>query len=149
VGHPTRLRIPAIGVDAAIEHMGLTSDRPMDAPRDYDNTAWYAPGPRPGEQGNAAIAGHIDSKIGPVLFWELPTLQAGDEIVVVGDDGVERRFVVTGRESYQRANAPLERISGSTTARQLNPITCDPRSTFDRGKGGYAANAVIYTTLAP
>lgn len=148
-GRPTRLRIPAIRVDAAIEDVGLTADGAMDVPKDYNNTAWYEPGSRPGDQGNAAIAGHVDSKTGPAVFWDLPKLQAGDEVFVVGDDGVERRFVVTGRESYGRADAPLERIFGSTTARQLNLITCDPRSTFDRSKGGYAANVVIYATLVP
>ncbi len=148
-GRPTRLRIPAIGVDAAIEYVGLTPDGAMDVPKDYDNTAWYAPGTRPGDVGNAAIAGHVDSQTGPAVFWELPTLKSGDAIVVVGDDGTERRFVVTGRESYQRADAPLERIFGPTTARQLNLITCDPSSTFDRSKGGYASNVVIYAALVP
>ena len=121
----------------------------MDIPKHYDNTAWYEPGARPGDVSNAAIAGHVDSKTGPAVFWELPTLKPGDAIFVVGDDGVERRFVVTGRESYQRADAPLERIFGSTTARQLNLITCDPSSAFDRSKGGYASNVVIYAALAP
>jgi hypothetical protein len=148
-GRPTRLRIPALGVDAAIEDVGLTSDGAMDVPKDYDNTAWYAPGTRPGDVGNAAIAGHVDSKTGPAVFWELPTLKPGDAIFVVGDDGAERRFVVTGRESYQRADAPLDRIFGPTTARQLNLITCDPSSTFDRSRGGYASNVVIYAALAP
>jgi len=148
-GQPTRLRIPVIRVDAAIEYVGLTPAGAMDIPQAYANTAWYEPGTRPGDQGNAAIAGHVDSKTGPAVFWDLPKLAVGDEIFVVGDDGNERRFVVTGRESYQRTDAPLERIFGSTTARQLNLITCDPRSTFDREKGEYASNVVVYAELAP
>jgi len=103
-GQPTRLRLPAIGVDATIEYVGLTPEGNMDIPKHYDNTAWYEPGARPGDVSNAAIAGHVDSKTGPAVFWELPTLKPGDAIFVVGDDGVERRFVVTGRESYQRAS---------------------------------------------
>ncbi len=148
-GQPTRLRIPVIRVDAAIEYVGLTPDGAMDIPKAYANTAWYEPGTRPGDQGNAAIAGHIDSKTGPAVFWDLPKLAVGDEIFVVGDDGNERRFVVTGRESYRRTDAPLERIFGSTTARQLNLITCDPSSAFDRKKGEYASNVVVYAELAP
>jgi len=146
---PLRLKIPRIGVDAVIESVGLTPDGAMDIPKDYADTAWYEPGPRPGDQGNAAIAGHVDSKTGPAVFWELSKLQAGDEVFVVGSDGSERRFALTGSESYKRDDAPLGRIFGPTTGRQLNLITCDRKSTFDRTKGGYAANVVVYTELVP
>jgi sortase (surface protein transpeptidase) len=121
----------------------------MDVPKNYDDTAWYQLGPRPGEQGNAAIAGHVDSKTGKAVFWDLHTLKAGDEIFVTGDDGVERRFVVSGVQSYGRTDAPLQQIFGPTNERHLNIITCDSSSNFDRSKGEYAANIVVYTTYAP
>jgi LPXTG-site transpeptidase (sortase) family protein len=116
-------------------------------PKDYDNTAWYQLGPRPGDQGNAAIAGHVDSKTGKAVFWDLPKLQPGDEVFVVGDDGVERKFVVTAIESYNRTDAPLDRIFGPSTNRHLNLITCDPKSSFNRTTSEYAANVVVYTEL--
>jgi len=121
----------------------------MDVPKNYSKTAWYEPGPRPGEQGNSAIAGHVDSKTGKAVFWDLHTLKAGDEIFVTGDDGVERRFVVSGVQSYGRADAPLQQIFGPTNERHLNIITCDSNSNFDRTKNEYAANIVVYTTYAP
>ncbi len=148
-GQPTRVKIPVIRVDAAIEYVGLTAAGAMDVPKNYNNTAWYEPGPRPGEQGNAAIAGHVDSKTGKAVFWDLAKLQPGDEMFVVGDDGVERRFVVTGVQSYGRNDAPLQQIFGPTAARHLNLITCDSTSTFDRTKGEYASNVVVYTDYAP
>lgn len=148
-GQPTRVKIPVIRVDAAIEYVGLTPDGAMDVPKDYGKTAWYEPGPRPGDQGNAAIAGHVDSKTGKAVFWDLSKLKPGDEIFVAGDDGVERRFVVTGVQSYGRADAPLQQIFGPTTARHLNLITCDRTSNFDRAKGEYAANVVVYAAFAP
>ena len=65
------------------------------------NTAWYAPGPRPGQRGNAVIAGHVDYPgIGPVVFWTAQRSCAGDEIFVTDDQGVRRRFVVTAVEIY-------------------------------------------------
>jgi hypothetical protein len=148
-GQPVRLKIPKIKVDAAIEYVGLAADGAMDVPKNYNNTAWYQPGPRPGDQGNAAIDGHVDSTTGKAVFWELVKLQPGDEIFVVGDDGVERRFVVLEVQSYKRVDAPLERIFGPTTDRRLNLITCDSTSNFDRTKREYAANVVVYAELAP
>ncbi len=149
VGQPVRLKIPVIKVDADIEYVGLTPDGAMDVPKDYSKTAWYAPGPRPGDQGNSAIAGHVDSKTGKAVFWDLPKLKAGDEVFVVGDDGAERRFVVTGRESYKRVDAPLQRIFGPTTDRHLNLITCDVGSGFDRATSEYGGNVVVYLEYVP
>ena len=146
-GLPVRVKIPKIKVDADVEYVGLTSDGAMDVPKNYDNTAWYQLGPRPGEQGNAAIAGHVDSKTGKAVFWDLPKLKPGDEVFVVGDDGVERKFVVTAIESYKRVDAPLDRIFGQTSSKHLNLITCDPDSTFNRTTSEYASNVVVYTEL--
>lgn len=148
-GQPKRVKIPVIRVDADVEYVGLTPEGAMDVPKDYGKTAWYEPGPRPGDQGNAAIAGHVDSKTGKAVFWDLAKLKPGDDIFIAGDDGAERRFVVTGVQTYGRADAPLEKIFGPTTARHLNLITCDSTSNFDRTKNEYAANVVVYTELAP
>jgi hypothetical protein len=71
VGLPVRLRIPAIAVDAAVEHVGLTPDGAMDVPASYADVAWYTLGPKPGEPGNAAIAGHLDSPTARTAFWDL------------------------------------------------------------------------------
>lgn len=146
-GQPVRIQIPSIKVDAAIEYVGLTPEGNMDVPKNYDNTAWYAPGARPGDVGNAAIAGHVDSKTGKAVFWDLAKLKPGDEIFVVGDDGVTRRFVVASRDSYERTNAPLQQIFGPTSERHLNIITCDRTTPFSNG--AYAANIVVYTNYAP
>ena len=147
VGKPVKVKIPKIRVDADVEYVGLAPDGAMDVPKDYQKTAWYQLGPRPGEQGNSAIAGHVDSKTGRAVFWDLPRLQQGDEVFVVGDDGVERKFVVTAIETYNRTDAPLERIFGPSTSRHLNLITCDPKSSFNRTTSEYAANVVVYTEL--
>src|SRR5918998_469877 len=121
---PARLRVPTIKVDAAVEHVALTEDGAMDTPKDYANVAWYNLGPKPGQPGNATIAGHVDSKRGPAVFWDLRKLKPGDEVYAIGDDGVERRFVVTVLEFYKRPDAPLQRIFGPAPGTHLNLITC-------------------------
>lgn len=147
-GLPVKVKIPKIKVDANVEYVGLTADGAMDVPKNYDNTAWYQLGPRPGEQGNSAIAGHVDSKTGKAVFWDLKLLKSGDEIFVVGDDGIERKFVVKEVASYKRADAPLQKIFGSSTKKQLSVITCDPDSGFNRTTSEYGGNIVVYTELA-
>lgn len=147
-GQPVRLKIPAINVDAAVEQVGQTPDGSMDVPKNFDNTAWYDLGARPGESGNAVVAGHVDSTHGKAVFWDLSKLVGGDQIVVVGDDNVERTFVVTASEAYTRADVPLDRVFGATTDTHLNLITCDSRSAFDRTRGEYAGNLVVYARSA-
>lgn len=144
---PFRLKIPRLGIDASVEQVGLTSDGAMDVPKNYDNVAWFAPGVRPGQQGNAVISGHVDSVSGPAVFWDLKELAAGDEVIVVGDDGTERRFVVRGWEAYPATDAPLARIFGPASVSALNLITCDRNSAFNRSIGSYTGNVVVYTEM--
>lgn len=144
VGQPVRLKIPAISVDAAMEQVGQTPDGAMDVPKDFSNTAWYDLGARPGEPGNAVIDGHVDSTRGKAVFWDLHKLARGDRITVVGDDGVERQFAVTGTESYARPDVPLARIFGPITGVHLNLITCDQSSAFDPRIRSYDNDLVVY-----
>jgi hypothetical protein len=149
VGQPLRIQIPTIQVDAAVEKVGKTSDGEMDVPHDFNETAWYQPGPRPGEPGNAVIDGHVDSTTGKAVFWDLHKLTRGDQIIVVGDDGTQHRFAVTGVEAYAHANVPLDRVFGAAPGIHLNLITCDATSTFDFVHRQYADNLVVYADALP
>lgn len=149
VGQPVRLKIPAIHVDAVVEQVGKAADGSMDVPRSFDETAWYQLGARPGEPGNAVIDGHVDSTTGKAVFWDLRKLTRGDQIVVVGDDGVERRFVVVDSGKYATADVPLMRVFGPATGVHLNLITCDATTTFNRATESYDGNFVVYADAAP
>lgn len=148
-GQPVRLKIPSISVDAVVEQVGKTPDGAMDVPRDFYETAWYQLGPRPGEPGNAVIDGHVDSTTGKAIFWDLRKLVRGDQIVVVGDDGVERRFVVTDMGTYATADVPLDRLFGPAAGAHLNLITCDSNTTFNHTTHSYDGNLVVYADAAP
>ena len=144
---PVRLRIPAIGVDAWIEPVGLTEDQAMDVPSRWEDVAWFELGYRPGEAGNAVIAGHLDTNTGaPAVFWNLNKLQPGDEVIVVGEDGRERRFVVQGSEIYPYDQAPVQRIFGPAEEPRLNLITCD--GAWDREQLNYTHRLVVYTVAS-
>lgn len=147
VAEPARLSIPAIGVDANIQQVGLTAQGNMDVPSNYTDVAWYKDGARPSAPGNAVIDGHLDSKTGPAVFWTLGELKPGDDVFVTTADGARLRFVVTGSETYPADQAPTYRIFGPAAAPQLNLITCD--GTFNRDVRQYDRRLVVYTVLAP
>ena len=148
-GQPVRLKIPSIGVDAPVEQVGKTPDGAMDVPKDFYDTAWYQLGPRPGETGNAVIDGHVDSTMGKAIFYDLRKLIHGEQIVVVGDDGVERHFVVSDTGTYATQDVPLDRIFGSATGAHLNLITCDSTTTFNQTTHSYDGNFVVYADAVP
>jgi sortase (surface protein transpeptidase) len=139
--------IPKIGVDAPVEQVGVDRDGNMGTPTDPWNTAWYAPGVRPGQPGNAAIDGHVDyHNIGPVVFWNLRQLAAGDVVLVVTDRQQTLRFVVREVATYTPDDAPLARIFGPAATPNLNLITC--AGDFDPTTRTYDRRQVVYTTYA-
>lgn len=143
---PVRLRIPAIGVDAAIEAVEQDRSGRMETPSQVDDVAWYAPGSAPGEIGNAVLAGHLD-RIGgaPAVFWKLGKLAAGDDIFVTDSAGVEHHFRVTAQAAYPYEDAPLDEIFGFGIRSRLNLITC--RGKWDRAGQTYTQRLVVYSEL--
>ena len=59
---PARLKIPSLGVNAAVETVGIKADGTMGTPKNFDNVGWYSPGSKPGEEGPAAVAGHVNNR---------------------------------------------------------------------------------------
>ena len=142
---PTQLSIPAINVDANVEHVGQLPNGQMDVPKDDRNVGWYQPGAKPGEIGNAVLAGHVDNKTGPSVFFHLKDLETGDIVTVTDENGKAYDFKVYAVESYPRNNAPLEKVFGTSSKPSLNLITCT--GTFNRDAGTHEERMVVYTTL--
>jgi hypothetical protein len=80
---PARLEIPAIGVSSSLVRLGLEPDGAMQVPDDYQVAGWFTGGPQPGQLGPAVIAGHVDSRTGPAVFYRLRDLRPGDQIRVL------------------------------------------------------------------
>lgn len=142
---PTDIAIPSIDVNASIEQVGLLETGQMDTPSTEDGVAWFEPGSKPGVKGNAVLAGHVDSKTGPAIFYHLKDLEKGDEITVKDKQGTKLTFVVKKKQSYPRDKAPLNEIFGYSKGRHLNLITCT--GTFDRSKGTHQERLVVYAEL--
>ncbi|MFD1927987.1 class F sortase [Sporosarcina siberiensis] len=103
---PVRLEIPNLKVDAVIENVGRIENGQMGVPKDPDNIGWFEPGIKPGAQGNAVMAGHIDSLTGPAVFYDLEKLVQGDEIIVHGENDETIRFIVTGTKNIREMIHP-------------------------------------------
>jgi len=140
-GEPTRVTIPAIGVDVALVPLGLRSDGAMVVP-DFGLAGWYSEGPRPGHPGPSVVAAHVDSRRGPDVFGELSQLVAGDRVHILFDSGDRTTFVVTSSERTPKVALPLERIWPLTTERLLALITCGGE--FDPAAGRYVDNVIVY-----
>src|SRR5688572_10099714 len=50
---PVTIIIPKLGIQTAIESVGLTTTNNMDVPKNAASVAWYMHGPKPSEEGNA------------------------------------------------------------------------------------------------
>jgi sortase (surface protein transpeptidase) len=124
---PLRLLIPIIGVNAAIEQVGIADNGDLDTPSlsPWTDTGWYVDGPRPGEQGSAVIDGHLNQPGNyPAVFWRLYQLRAGNEAIVLDSNGKVWRFLVIDVAYYTPQNAPYQLIFGNTSGKYLNLITC-------------------------
>ncbi len=139
---PARLQIPAIGVDTDLVSLGLNPDGSMEVPAKWGEAGWYSRGPRPGEDGPAVIAGHVDSKLGPAVFFRLHDLHAGDEVRVTRSDGSVVRFVIDRLEQFPKVSFPTAEVFAPTPGPTLRLITCT--GAFDETRHSYLDNLVAF-----
>jgi sortase A len=144
---PVRLIIPSLRVNAPIQDVAFDDDGAMSSPSGPDNVAWFAPGFRPGDPGNAVIAGHVDWVDRAAVLWLVQNLGPGDEIDVVYDDGSSAAFAVDEVDSYDDSDAPMDQIFAASDVPHLNLVTCG--GTFNRVTHNYDHRTVVYSTLIP
>jgi hypothetical protein len=125
--NPVRLVIPAIGVDAAIQSVGLfwNGDGEMSIPTNFTDVAWYNGGPRPGMPGSAVIDGHLDGHdVKEAVFYRLGDLQPGDLVKVIDGKGNTFTFSVIRLADYNYNASTSDIFSSDTSSARLNLITC-------------------------
>lgn len=141
---PVRLRIPAINVDAKIQHVGVTSKGAMEVPNNAVDVGWFNLGPLPGEKGSAVIAGHFDGENGKAgVFTNLYKLKKGDKLYIKDGRGVIIAFVVRESRTYSPGYADDVFISSDGT--HLNLITCD--GVWDGAKKSYNKRLVVFADI--
>ena len=142
---PVHIKIPAIKVDTDVKKVGINDKGQMGVPDSTVTVGWFEPGTKPGNTGNAVIAGHVDSYKGPAVFFYLKNLKKGDEVHVTGKDGKKLTYIVKALESYPFDNAPIKEIFGTTDKKRLNLITCT--GTFDHKTDNHLERLVVFTEL--
>jgi len=142
---PVQLTIAKIGVNTEVGTLGLQPDHQIMVPDNTHTVGWYKDGPTPGEIGSAVILGHVDSTLGPGIFFYLKSLQAGDRVKLVLADGTITNFVVSKVVQYSKSNFPDRLVYGSHGTRSLQLVTCG--GAFDHATGHYESNIVVFSHL--
>lgn len=141
---PVRIRVPALGVDAAVQSMGIEPTGEMELPTDPATVGWYGYGPTPGEPGSSVVAGHVDGDGRPGAFFRLGELAPGQRLTVTSSDGSSRAFRVTARRVFVKKSLPAPLIFRRTGRPVLTLVTCGGE--FDRSTGHYESNIVVFAT---
>ena len=144
LGLPTRLKIPKISVDAAVEYVGLTSRGAVGVPKDFTNVAWLNLWPRPGDNGSAIITGHYGRKGGKAsVFDNLYKLRPGDKLYIEDDRGLVTSFVVRESRRYDPQADASEVFGLSDGKAHLNLITCE--GVWNKTQKSYSKRLVVFT----
>jgi sortase (surface protein transpeptidase) len=147
---PVRLDIPSIKLRTPVEPVGLRRDGTIDVPplRADAPAGWYKHAPSPGEAGAAVLVGHVDTaREGPAVFYRLRELRRGDRISVRRTDGTAAEFVVSRVTTHPKNDFPSDDVYGPVDGPELRLITCG--GTFDRSRGSYRSNVVVFARRAP
>jgi sortase family protein len=144
---PVMLRIPALGLAVYLgTSLGIEPNGIVQVPTGTTQPGWFRLGPTPGQIGSSVILGHVDSYLGPGVFFQLRTLAAGDQVDVGLADGVTAQFTVNTVAEYSKTDFPDQRVYGSHGASTLQLVTCG--GAFDHQTGSYLSNIVVYTSLS-
>jgi sortase (surface protein transpeptidase) len=143
---PVRVRIPSISVDSGLESLARDSAGAIEAPRDFGSAGWYRDGVVPGDTGPAVIAGHIDSAVGPAVFYSLSSITAGARVDVELSDSTVVSFTVDRVIQAPKNEFPTAAVYGPTPDAQLRLVTCG--GVFDDASGHYVDNVVVFASRA-
>lgn len=125
---PLRLEIPKIGVDAPVVPVGTEVDTGrMASPGTAHDVGWWA-GRKAGE-GNVLLDGHHDWKGQLGVFYDLEKLEAGDEVVVAGEDGEKLTYRIVWVKNYDRKIDATDLLGNASGKQLATLITCG--GTFD------------------
>jgi sortase (surface protein transpeptidase) len=143
--HLATLRIPALGVIAAIESVTVDNKGNMAIPQKPMDVGWYSPGVVPGDPGDAVIDGHLNwYRIPRGPFYSLSKLQVGDDIEVDTQSGTRLRFTVSVKPySVPYTSHPATLFERGGKAR-LSLVTCS--GDWDQARQTYLNREIVDST---
>jgi sortase (surface protein transpeptidase) len=138
------MTVPAMELAESLIPLGIQDDGTMEVPEDYGDVGWFTGGGRPGGFGPTVIAGHVDSRSGPAVFYRLGELIIGDRFTITGDDGTAFEYEVYKVEDHAKAEFPTVDVFGATLADEVRLITCGGE--YNRAIGRYVDNLVVFAS---
>ncbi|MFF0300500.1 class F sortase [Streptomyces sp. NPDC004562] len=142
---PQQVSIPSLGISSTLETLGQSKDGVMTTPKNPDLAGWYEPGPTPGSQGPAVIAGHVTWNGEDAVFKGLKTLTAGDKVEVKRQDGKTATFTVDRVEEYPKKEFPTLEVYKNLDHAGLRLVTCGGE--FDEDRNYYPNNVVVFASM--
>ncbi len=145
---PVSVQIPALDRQADLITTGMRADRTLEVPPDEEGSpaSWYDGSPTPGERGAAVLLGHVNSLSDESgVFYDLQSLEPGDEVRVTREDGSVAVFEVYRTESFAKDAFPTRAVYYPVSEPELRLITCD---NLDGTSDGFPNNFVVFARLA-
>ncbi|MEV5594430.1 class F sortase [Streptomyces sp. NPDC052496] len=144
---PLRVRIPSVGVDAPLMRLGLDESGGLATPPQEDKNlaGWYEDGNTPGTTGTSLVAGHVDNRSGPAVFYNLGSLKKNHQVEIVRADGRTAVFSVDAVEVYDGADFPDKKVYEPASRPELRLITCG--GGFNKARQEYLGNVVVFAHL--
>lgn len=137
----TEVRLPTLDVRSTLVDLDVDPDGALAAPGDPNLAGWFVRGAVPGQPGPTVIAGHVDSRSGPAVFYRLDELAPGDRVEVARSDGQVFAYRVATVETAPKDAFPTARVYGPTPGPELRLITCGGE--FDQRSRHYRDNVVV------
>ncbi|MFH9422510.1 class F sortase [Streptomyces sp. NPDC017529] len=144
---PLRVRVPSVGVNAPLMRLGLDERGSLATPPEEDGNlaGWYENGNTPGTTGTSLIAGHVDNRSGPAVFYNLGSLKKNHTVEVARADGRTAVFSVDAVEVYDGDDFPDKKVYGRAARPELRLITCG--GGFNKVRQEYLGNVVVFAHL--
>ncbi|WP_327130665.1 class F sortase [Streptomyces sp. NBC_01343] len=142
---PQKIAIPSLGLSSTLETLRQNTDGSMETPKNPGLAGWYEPGPTPGSQGPAVIAGHVTWNGAAAVFEKLKTMKAGDTIKVTRRDDKTATFTVERVAEYPKADFPTLEVYKNLDYAGLRLVTCG--GDFDPKKHYYDSNVVVFARM--
>lgn len=133
--------MPRLKIRSALVDLRTDARRALQPPTNPAVAGWYVGSSHPGDAGPTVLAGHVDSRTGPGVFYHLDRLKPGDVIAVGRADRTTARFVVTVVMRVSKQHFPTALVYTGDGHPSLRLISCG--GAFDRSTGHYLDNVIV------
>jgi hypothetical protein len=142
---PTRVEIPALGVDVQVRAVGVDAQGRMGLPQSADVAGWYRFGAAPASTtGATVVAAHVDDEdsVGP--FARLTDAEPGTVVRVRTADGTSHNYTVERTEATDKADVSADSLFDRSGRPRLVLVTCGGE--WDADARSYTDNVVVTAT---